>query len=72
VIGTAAGSPAAAAGLGYGDVVTSIAGHPVTDHEDSRLILAGFAPGEKVLVTWVAGDHQKHSATVTLASGPPL
>jgi S1-C subfamily serine protease len=72
VLASVPGSPAATAGLGYRDVITSIAGRPVRDHQDTKLILAGLAPGRPVRVTWVGSDELAHAATVVLASGRPL
>ena len=66
-----AGTPAAGAGLTAGSFVTSVGGHPVADGADLRTTMATLAPGSTATVTWVDAKGASHSATVTLASGPP-
>jgi S1-C subfamily serine protease len=68
--GVASGTPAANAGLGQGDVVTSIAGQSVSTGTDIQKILVGLHPGDKVSIGWTDPYGQSHTATVTLASGP--
>jgi len=68
--GAASGTPAANAGLGQGDVVTSLNGQTVSSSSDIQNILAGLHPGDKVSIGWTDATGQSHTATVTLASGP--
>jgi len=81
VAGIVAGSPAQAAGLSPGDVITSVGGQRVTSSEDLQQVLEQRHPGDKVTIGWSTGQltdngrywtslgkHQ--TATVTLASGP--
>jgi S1-C subfamily serine protease len=68
--GAASGTPAANAGLGAGDVVTSLNGQTVSSSTDIQNILAGLHPGDKVSIGWTDASGQSHTATVTLASGP--
>lgn len=68
--GVAPGTPAADAGLGQGDVVTSVDGQPVSTGTDVQKILVGHHPGDKIGIAWTDPAGQSHSATVTLASGP--
>ena len=68
--GVAPGTPAAAAGLGAGDVVTSVDGHPVSTGTDIQKVLVGEHPGNKVSIAWTDYYGQSHTATVTLTSGP--
>jgi len=68
--GAASGTPAANAGLGEGDVVTSLNGQTVSSSTDIQNILAGLHPGDKVSIGWTDASGQSHTATVTLASGP--
>jgi S1-C subfamily serine protease len=63
------GGPAAAAGLRAGDVVTSIAGKPVTGSGDVVAIIAAHQPGDQVAVTYRRGG-STHTATVTLGTQP--
>lgn len=70
IAGAAAGTPAAKAGLGAGDVITSVAGQPVSSGASIQQVLQKYHPGDKVNVTWTNGFGRSHTATVTLASGP--
>jgi S1-C subfamily serine protease len=70
--GVVSGSPAAQAGLTEGDVITSVAGTSVTSASQVQSALASHHPGDKVSITWVDGEGQTQTATVTLASGPAL
>ena len=68
--GVASGTPAATAGLGQGDVITSLDGQSVSTGTDIQKILVGHHPGDKVSIGWTDAYGQSHTATVTLASGP--
>jgi len=68
--GAASGTPAASAGLGEGDVVTSLGGQSVSTGTDIQKILVGHHPGDKISIGWTDASGQSHTATVTLASGP--
>jgi len=68
--GAASGTPAATAGLGQGDVVTSLGGQSVNSGTDIQNILVGHHPGDQISIGWTDASGQSHTATVTLASGP--
>jgi S1-C subfamily serine protease len=68
--GAASGTPAANAGLGQGDVVTSLGGQSVSNGTDIQNILVGHHPGDQISIGWTDSSGQSHTATVTLASGP--
>jgi S1-C subfamily serine protease len=72
VAGVVPGSPAAAAGIGAGDVITAVAGQSVTSNTATALtnILAGHHPADKVSVGWTDQSGQQHTATLQLATGP--
>jgi S1-C subfamily serine protease len=70
VAGTLSGSPVAQAGLAAGDVITSLAGQPVTSESQIQSILAGYHPGDKISISWVDQYDQTQTATVVLATGP--
>jgi S1-C subfamily serine protease len=70
VAGAAAGTPAAKAGLGAGDVITSVAGQPVNSSASIQQVLEKYHPGDKISITWTDGFSQSHTSTVALASGP--
>jgi S1-C subfamily serine protease len=71
VEGIRPGSPAAATGLGVGDVITSIGGTTVDSVLALRNILTNDHAGDRVPVTWVTASGQQEQATVTLALPPP-
>jgi S1-C subfamily serine protease len=71
VEGTQPGSPAAATGLGSGDVITSIGGMTVGSVLALQNILGKHHAGDRVLVTWVTASGQHEQATVALAAGAP-
>jgi S1-C subfamily serine protease len=64
------GSPAAAAGLAAGDVITAVSGTAVSSATDLHSALANDKPGTKLTITWTDTSGQSHSASVTLATGP--
>ena len=68
--GAASGTPAATAGLGQGDVITSLGGQSVSTGTDIQNILVGHHPGDTISIGWTDSSGQSHTATVTLASGP--
>lgn len=67
----AAGSPAAHAGLGEGDTITSCAGRAVGSPDDLIAILQGEKPGASVALVYLSASGARHSVTVHLTSGPP-
>jgi S1-C subfamily serine protease len=74
VVDVFSGSPAASAGLVAGDTITSFAGvnvqQPTSENEVSTIIL-NKKPGDTVKVAFVDDNGNKHSANITLGSGPP-
>jgi S1-C subfamily serine protease len=85
IAGVAKGSPAAAAGLRGGskpldvggqqycvggDVITAIAGHPVTTLDDLQQRLSSFAAGDKIQLAVTGGDGSKRTVSVTVGSIP--
>jgi S1-C subfamily serine protease len=70
IAGTAAGTPAAAAGLAAGDVVTALNGQSVTTGTQIQDILIGQHPGNQVSISWTDTSGQSHTATLTLGTGP--
>ena len=68
--GAASGTPAAAAGLAQGDVITSLGGQSVSTGTDIQNILVGHHPGDEISIGWTDSSGQSQTATVTLASGP--
>jgi len=71
VSGVQPGGPAEAAGITAGDVITSVGGTTVTSASTLQAAILTHKPGDHVAVTWVDSSGQRHSATVTLITGPP-
>ena len=65
------GSPAAAAGLVPGDLITAVGGRAIASPATLGSIVAAKKPGARVSITFVDESGWRHTATVTLASGPP-
>jgi len=65
------GGPAQSAGIGPGDTIVSVDGHAVTSPSQLTQLLIPHHPGQKVKIGWEDQAGQSHTATVTLASGPP-
>jgi S1-C subfamily serine protease len=68
--GAQPGTPAAAAGLTDGDVITALNGTAVTSGTQISEALIPLHPGAKVTVTWTDTSDQSHTTTLTLATGP--
>ena len=71
VTGTVAGSPAEQAGLAAGNVIVFLDGAAVDSTDALITALSAHHPGDSVCLGWVDRSGRQHSATVTLASGPP-
>jgi len=72
IAGVQAGSPAAAAGLVTGDVITSFNGSTITSTGDLSTALKPLRPGDTVQIGWMDSSGQSHTASLKLASGAPL
>jgi S1-C subfamily serine protease len=72
VVGTICNSPAAAAGLSSGSVITSVNGTTIGAPQTVHNALAKFHPGDSVSLTWVTPSGQRKTASMTLTQGPPL
>ena len=70
IAGAQAGTPAAAAGLAEGDVITAINGTTVSTGTQISEALIQQHPGNKITLTWTNTDGQSQTATVTLGTGP--
>jgi S1-C subfamily serine protease len=71
VTGVDAGSPAARAGVGRGDIVTAVAGRAVEDPDTLAALLEGRHPGELVSLAWQDRWGTPYQAQVRLVAGPP-
>jgi S1-C subfamily serine protease len=72
VIGTICNSPATAAGLTAGSVITGVNGQTVGAPQSLANIMATLHPGNTVSVTWVTPSGQHKTGNVALTAGPPL
>ena len=72
VIGTICGSPAAAAGLTAGSVITSVNGQAIGSPQSMVTIMSKYKPGTTVSLTWVTPAGQRKTGNMTLTAGPPL
>ncbi len=70
VQGVLSGTPAQAAGLARGDVITAIDGQAIDSPATLSSVMAQHHPGDQVQVTWTDTSGQQHTATVPLTSGP--
>ncbi|HEY8828357.1 MAG TPA: trypsin-like peptidase domain-containing protein [Jatrophihabitantaceae bacterium] len=66
-----AAGPAGQAGIGAGDVITSVGGTTVGSSAALRTAVAAHRPGQSVEVSWLDTAGRTHTATITLATGPP-
>jgi S1-C subfamily serine protease len=71
VLGALCDSPAAAAGLAAGDVITSAAGQQVSSPASLTSILATVRAGKQTTIVWVTPAGQTITRAVTLAQIPP-
>jgi S1-C subfamily serine protease len=70
VAGVLDGTPAEAAGLAAGDVITTFDGQPVSTDDSLLERLHALEPGDTVAVGWTDSRGETRTATVTLATGP--
>ena len=71
VAGVQSNSPADDAGIQQGDTIVSLAGKSISSIDDLTSALAPHHPRDKVDVGWTDDSGDRHTAQVTLASGPP-
>ena len=70
VAGVVSGSPAESAGLSPGDVITAINGRAISAPSVITSVILTKKPGAKVTINHIDRLGERHSTTVTLASGP--
>jgi len=70
-VGGAVGdTPAAAAGIGAGSVITAVDGVEVLSADDLSAAIAAHDPGDEVRVDWTDSAGGQNSAAVNLGAGP--
>ncbi len=71
VVNVVADSPAAGAGLGYGDIIESVDGASVDSPATLGDLMAPHHPNDVITLGWSDRFGRSHIATVTLGQGPP-
>jgi S1-C subfamily serine protease len=71
VLGALCQSPAAAAGLAAGDVITDAAGQQVSSPASLTSTLVKVPAGKTITLVWVTPDGQTVTHSLTLAQIPP-
>ncbi len=71
ILGALCGTPAAAAGMIPGDVITSVDGRAVSSPASLVTILSVLKSGQTVPVTWVTPTGSTMDHPMTLAAAPP-
>jgi S1-C subfamily serine protease len=71
VDGAICGSPAAAAGLTGGSVITAVNGQAAGAPDHLTGMLAKFHPGDTISVSWVSPSGQHNTSSIHLVAGPP-
>ncbi|MBV8162273.1 MAG: trypsin-like peptidase domain-containing protein [Acidimicrobiia bacterium] len=70
ISGTVPGSPAEAAGLRAGNVITSVGGATITSPNDLSAVMRQHHPGDRVRVDWTDDSGGSRAAVIQLANGP--
>lgn len=70
IAGVLNGTPAQAAGLAPGDVITGLDSTRITSAQVLTAAMAAHHPGDRVHVAWTDTSGQQHTATVALIPGP--
>ncbi len=65
------GKPADAAGLGAGDVITSLNGSAISSTTDLRQAVLSLVPGKAASIGWTDTNGIAQTGTITPISGPP-
>ncbi|HWG02417.1 MAG TPA: trypsin-like peptidase domain-containing protein [Trebonia sp.] len=71
VDGVICGSPAAAAGMTGGAVITAVNGQSAGSPNHLGTVLAKLKPGQTVSLTWVSPSGQRSTSSLHLVAGPP-
>lgn len=71
VLGALCNTPAAAAGIDAGDVITKVNNQAITSPSTLMHTLLGIRSGARITLTWVTPSDQTVSHSLTLAPAPP-
>ena len=64
------GTPARAAGLVSGDLITAVDGHPIGAAADLSGVMDQRRPGDTIVLTWIDRGGNTRNAPVVVAKGP--
>jgi S1-C subfamily serine protease len=70
VLGVYTGTPAAAAGLSRGDLITTLDGRAVASAAGLTAALEAMHPGQRVTLSWLELDGTRQTTAIRLVSGP--
>jgi len=70
ILGVLCNTAATSAGMVPGDVITSVAGQPITTPDSLTGITAKYHPNDVVSVIWVSLDGVEHTTRMMLGPGP--
>ena len=70
ILGVLCDTAAASAGMVPGDVITSVAGQPITTPDSLTSITARYHPNDIVSVIWVSLNGVEHTTRMMLGPGP--
>jgi S1-C subfamily serine protease len=71
VAGVICDSPAAAAGMTAGSVITAVNGKTISTPNELASTLAPFKPDDTITITWANLNGQSTTSTIHLQAGPP-
>ncbi len=72
ILGVICGSPAEAAGMTAGSVITGVNGQAIGSPADLGTVMSKYRPGDTIAVTWVSPSGQRTTSNIHLIQGPPL
>ncbi|HEY6313125.1 MAG TPA: trypsin-like peptidase domain-containing protein [Streptosporangiaceae bacterium] len=71
IVGVICNGPAQAIGMTAGSVITAVNGQAIGSPDSLTSTVSKYHPGDAISVTWVDPSGGRHTANLTLLSGPP-
>jgi len=72
ILGVICDSPAQAAGMTAGSVITAVNGQAIGAPDNLTSVVSKYQPGNTIAVTWVSPSGQRTTSNLKLTAGPPL
>jgi S1-C subfamily serine protease len=72
ILGVICDSPAEAAGITAGSVITAVNGQAIGAPDDLTSVVSKYRPGTTISVTWVSASGKQTTSSLKLTAGPPL